>query len=117
MRDLQIIRFNETTKLFLRNGKEVHPYDDISPVEQMCVKNNCSLFMCGTHQKKRPDNLYMGRLFANHILDLFEIGISHYKGLSEFNSKEIDKQIKPILIFQGEQFEFSTVHMRLKSYL
>ena len=117
MRDLQRTRAHETTKLFLRNGKELHPYEDISPVEQMCVKNNCSLFLCGTHQKKRPDNLYMGRTFANHILDLFEIGITNYIGLSKFNSKEIDNQIKPILMFQGEQFEFSTVHMRLKSYL
>ena len=30
---------------------------------------------------------------------------------------EIDNQVKPILIFQGEQFEFSDKHNRFKNFM
>jgi ribosome production factor 2 len=47
----------------------------------MSVRQDCSLFIVGTHQKKRPDNLIIGRLFADHLLDMFEFGVSNYKGI------------------------------------
>jgi len=30
---------------------------------------------------------------------------------------EVDSEIKPILVFQGEQFEFSEKHSRFKNFL
>ena len=83
----------------------------------MSVRQDCSLFIVGTHQKKRPDNLIIGRLFADHLLDMFEFGVSNYKGIQQFKCKDTDNNIKPILIFQGEHFEFSEKHKRLKSLL
>jgi ribosome production factor 2 len=56
----------------MRTGHDMHPIDDILPVEAMSHKHNSSLFVCGTHQKKRPDNIFFGRTFAHHLLDLFE---------------------------------------------
>lgn len=81
------------------------------------MKQDCSLFAVGTHQKKRPDNLIFGRLFASHLLDMFEFGVSNYVPVSKFQVKEINYEIKPILLFQGEQFEFSPKHQRFKNYL
>jgi len=33
MKDLHLQRGNDISKLFLRTGKDVHPFDDIGPVE------------------------------------------------------------------------------------
>ena len=47
---------------------------------------------------------------------MFEFGVFNYKPISEFISKSVNTQIKPLLIFQGEQFEFSEKHRQLKSF-
>ena len=83
----------------------------------MASKQDCSLFAMGTHQKKRPDNLIFGRLFANHILDMFEFGVFNYQPISAFVSQSVGVNIKPLLVFQGEQFEFSEKHRQFKSFL
>ena len=70
----------------------------------------------GTQQKKRPDNLIFGRLFASHILDMFEFGVSNYKPITAFVAQEITQHLKPLLVFQGEQFEFSEKHRQLKNF-
>lgn len=39
MRDLHLQRgITENSKLFLRTSQDIHPFDDISPIEQMSVK-------------------------------------------------------------------------------
>ena len=111
------MRGPEQSKLFLRTGHELHPFDDVGPVEQMCTKQGAALFVVGTHQKKRPDNLILGRMFADHLLDMFEFGVYDYVPVNKFKSIDVDNQIKPILIFQGEQFDFSEKHRRLKNFL
>lgn len=32
----------------------VHPFEDVSPLEFLCQKNDASIFAFGTHSKKRP---------------------------------------------------------------
>lgn len=49
------------------------------------------------------------------MLDLFEFGVTNYKSLEDFATAEISRDLKPIILFQGEQFEFSEKHMRLKN--
>jgi len=61
--------------------------------------------------------LIFGRIYADHLLDMFEFGVSNYKGLNQFKTKEIGNQIMPVLDFQGEQFEFSDKFRRFKNYL
>jgi len=90
MKDLHMMRGPDSSKLFLRTGHELHPFDDIGPVEQMCVKQNAALFVVGTHQKKRPDNLILGRMFADHLLDMFEFGVYDYVPIAKFKSLEVD---------------------------
>ena len=73
-----MLRDPQASKLFLRKSHEIYPFDDIGPLEQMAARQDCSLFMVGTQQMKRPDNLVMGRLFSSHLLDMFEFGVSNY---------------------------------------
>ena len=58
-----------------------------------------------------------GRTFDDHLLDMFEFGVSNYRGLKEFKAQEVNNQIKPLLTFQGDQFDFSEKHKRFKNLL
>ena len=94
------------------------PMEDASFIENQAVKYDSSLFVVGSHQKKRPDNLVLGRVFDGHVLDMFEFGIENYRGMRSFRAAEhISSDLKPILLFQGEQFEVSEKHKRIKSLL
>ena len=90
---------SEASKLYLRKSMDLHPFEDISPIESMGVKQDCSLFVIGSGQKKRPNNLIMGRLYCEHLLDMFEFGVSNYVGVSYFKAMDIDSQLKPIILF------------------
>ena len=101
----------------MRTSHDLHPFDDIGPIEQFCQKQGCSMFIIGTHQKKRPDNMVLGRMYANHLLDMFEFCVTGYVPQTKFKCNEVTNQIKPILVFQGEQFDFSEKHRRFKNFL
>lgn len=90
MKDLHSMRDPALSKLFLRKAHDWHPFEDIGPVEHMAVKQDASLFLFSSHQKKRADNLVFGRMYAEHILDLFEFGMSDFKGICAFKSLEVD---------------------------
>jgi|TARA_B110000285_G_C15032801_1_gene567646 ribosome production factor 2 len=78
MKDLHMIRGSEVSKLFMRKSHDIHPFEEIGPLEVMAEKQDCSLFVLGSHQKKRPDNIVFGRMFSSHMLDMFEFGVSNY---------------------------------------
>lgn len=60
----------------------------------------------------------IGRVFDGHVLDLFEVGIEKFKSCEEFKPPlGVSRDLKPILIFQGEPFENSDRHKRLKNLL
>lgn len=99
----------------LNDKHDILPFEDAVPVESMCQKFDSSLFVFASHNKKRPNNLILGCTYNYHILDMFEMGINNYKGISDFQALTPSLGVKPGLIFIGEEFE--TVHTlkRLKS--
>lgn len=100
MRELHQMRGAEMSKLFCKKSHDVAAFEDPSVIESMSVKNDCSLFMVGSHQKKRPNNLVIGRVFDGHVLDMFEMGVENYKGKSKFDAKvSFTADLKPILVF------------------
>ena len=116
MKDIQLMKGRERVQMLVRSTHDIVPMEDPSMIENQSVKYDCSLFLVGSHQKKRPDNLVLGRVFDGHILDMFEFGVREYRGASDFESaKHVSQDMKPILIFQGEPFETSESHKRIKS--
>jgi ribosome production factor 2 len=71
----------------------------------LAKKNDTSLFVLGSHSKKRPNNLVFGRLFNFAILDMVEFGVEEY--IPMINSTKFTNLIgsKPLMIFNGEYFE------------
>ena len=118
LQDLQLLKGRERVQMLVRKTHDFIAMDDPSLIENQSVKYDCSLFAVGSHQKKRPDNLVLGRVFDGHILDMFELAVTEFRGTSDFDApKHIHADMKPILIFQGEHFETNETLKRLKSLL
>ena len=97
----------------------VHPFEDATPLEFLCQKNDASLFGFGTHSKKRPNNLVLGRMFDHHILDMVELGILAYEPMGSFagTGGGSTSEAKPCLVFSGAEWAHSGELQRLRSLL
>lgn len=71
---------------FSRKNPNVKPFEagGEAPLEFFCNKSNCSLFVLGSHSKKRPHNLTLGRLYDFHLFDCLELGVEHHKPIKAF---------------------------------
>jgi len=97
---------------------DILPFDDVTPLENLCKKNDASLFLFGNHNKKRPNNLILGRLFDGHLLDMVEFGMdgNDTKSLKDFD-EDLDVGTKPCLLFSGPAFEQDETMKRVQNLL
>ena len=65
----------------------------------MAIKHDSALFVLGNHQKKRPDNIIFGRMYADHLLDMLEFGVSDFKSIESFKNADTHSFDKPMLMF------------------
>uniref|UniRef100_A0A3B5R455 Ribosome production factor 2 homolog n=1 Tax=Xiphophorus maculatus TaxID=8083 RepID=A0A3B5R455_XIPMA len=89
----------------------------LKDIEFFSKKSDCSLFLFGSHNKKRPHNFIFGRMFDFHVLDMFELGIEKFISLSQIKTSKFPEGTKPMLIFAGEVFDTDNEYKRLKSLL
>jgi len=101
----------------LRKKNETRPFEDETSIEFLSNKNDCSLFAFGSHSKKRPHNLVLGRLFDEHILDMIELGLESYTPMEEFKAVKPAYGSKPAFVFQGPEWEANPDCKRLGSLL
>jgi hypothetical protein len=82
--------------------------------------NASCILQYGSHSKKRPNNLVIGRTYDHHVYDLVEVGIENFKAMESFS---YDKKLapkegsKPFMVFIGEGFESITGLIHLKEVL
>jgi ribosome production factor 2 len=98
---------------------DIRPFEDATKVEFFCQKNDSSLFMFGNHNKKRPNNLIIGRMFDYHLLDMVELGVESFTPLQDFKTAKVATGSKPCLMFARESFAdpANKEFQRLKSLL
>ncbi len=97
----------------------VHPFEDTAPLEFLCQKNDASLFAFGTHSKKRPHNLVLGRCFDHQVLDMYELGVEDFSPISAFAAATgggCACESKPCVLFHGE-WENDATLLPLRSLL
>ncbi|KAA8518622.1 hypothetical protein F0562_016096 [Nyssa sinensis] len=95
---------------YTRRNDNIRPFESggETSLEFFSLKTDCSLFVFGSHSKKRPDNLVLGRTYDHHIYDLVEVGVENFKSMKSFSyDKKMAPQIgsKPFFVFIGEGFE------------
>ncbi|XP_024081550.1 ribosome production factor 2 homolog [Cimex lectularius] len=100
----------------MMNGKnDFVPLDNATPLETLSKKSDSSLFFFGSHSKKRPNNLVIGRMYDHQVLDIVELGVDEYKGLKDFDTEKISVGLKPCLVFSGPKFSQDENLMRIKN--
>ena len=79
-------------------------------------RSNCSLFAIGSHSKKRPNNLILGRMYDFRLYDAVEFGVSNFKRIQAFpGSAAAQLGNKPAFVFVGEAFESNTELKQIRS--
>jgi ribosome production factor 2 len=120
LRDIALL-CKPNCKVFSRNN-EILPFEDASGFEYFGEKNDCSLIVMGSHNKKRPDNLVLARLYDGHILDMFEFGVDECESIQRVSSATADHRTKgfgskPLMIFVGDQWESDSTYVRIQNLL
>lgn len=88
----------------------IHPFEDPSSLEFFSRKNDTSLLIFGSHNKKRPHTMTFIRCFGGQILDLLELGVREETArlLKQFKGDKCKTGIKPLLSFSGTLFDSPT---------
>jgi len=106
-------------KLLSKNN-QIIPFDDTGQqsLEFLTTKNDATLFALASHNKKRPNNLVMGRTFDRRILDMVELGVLQYRSLTDFGGlpkKRLGS--KPMMQFVGDLWSSDINLKRLQNLL
>jgi len=116
MKELGMLKKPNAVQLKKKNN--IQPFEDHSSLEFFSNRNDCSLMVFGSHNKKRPNHLIFGRFFDSLVLDLIEVGIENFRSMQEFTGvTRPQAENKPCFIFVGEEFEQSDVHKRFANLL
>ncbi|KAL2509239.1 Ribosome production factor 2-like protein [Forsythia ovata] len=112
----------ENSVKYSRRNDNIRPFESggETSLEFFSYKTDCSLFVFGSHSKKRPNNLVIGRTYDHHIYDLVEIGVENFKSMNSFAyDKKLAPQIgsKAFFAFIGEGFESVEELKHLKEIL
>jgi len=88
-----------------RHKKEIHPFEDASPVEAICRKTDAAHLLLASHSKKRPSTLTFCRLFDGSILDMVETHVVGARSIRELGSVPCGVGLKPAFAFLGELWD------------
>jgi ribosome production factor 2 len=120
LRDLH--KFKSPDSKLLTKINMTRPFEDVSSIEFLGKVNDASLFSYGSHSKKRPHNLVLGRMFDHQLLDMFEFGLDDktFQTMDAFDG--IRKAVvrvgsKPVILFQGDVWDANTDLVVLKNFL
>lgn len=117
LQEFHWLRSNNSIKLL--NKKETkRPFEDISNIELLSRKKDSSVFIYGSHSKKRKHNLVFGRCFDYQLLDMIELGIDEktFKTTIQMGKNGYITGSKPALVFHGEPFDNDDDFKIIKNY-
>jgi len=119
LRDLRAMKAPQAKLLQKNNSIVAFDGDEgVNSLEFLTTKNDCSLFALASHNKKRPNNLILGRTFDRKILDMAELGITYYKSISDYKGAPKKRTgSKPLMFFDGDLWEHNGDMFKLKNLL
>jgi len=93
-----------------------NPYDQPQDIIRRCEKNDTSMYMLISHQKKRQNAVIFTRLFDFNVLDTYEFLIKTIDNNSNLLNINLSPHMKPVLIFEGSEFNNDALFKGIKSY-
>ncbi|KAA8497175.1 Ribosome production factor 2-like [Porphyridium purpureum] len=118
LRELQLLKAPLCCRLQRKN--DILPFESGKDglLESLARKYDCSLFAMGSHSKKRPHNLVLGRMFDFSVLDMVEFGVEQLKGIHAFGgAAKFAPGTKPMIVFNGDDYERSQLTAKIKNLL
>lgn len=105
LNDLHSMRTPFAKKFTKKNA--IHPFEDASSLEFFSEKNDASLLVFGSSQKKRPHSLTFVRTFGFKVFDMLELSLDpeSFRALAQFKTQKFAVGLKPMLLFAGTAFE------------
>ncbi|EGD72823.1 hypothetical protein PTSG_04552 [Salpingoeca rosetta] len=97
---------------------DLRPMDDHTYLEGLSRKQDASLFLVGTSNKKRPNCITFARMFNHNLLDMAEVQVLNFKPSHKFkNAEKPAAMSKPAIIFEGHSWDHEADFKQLKSIL
>ncbi|ODV61359.1 rRNA-binding ribosome biosynthesis protein RPF2 [Ascoidea rubescens DSM 1968] len=94
----------------------IRPFEEESQLEFFSEKNDSSLLVFSSSNKKKPNNLTFIRTFNYKIYDMIELRIkNNFKFLMDFKKQTFQIGLKPLFIFNGPIFDIHPVYKHIKS--
>jgi ribosome production factor 2 len=112
--DLSLLK--KPNSVSLRHKNEVLPFEDDEPIQTLSQKHDASLFVLGNHNKKRPNNLVIGRMFSHQLLEMYEFGVSGYVPIHHFKSS-FAFDSKPCLLLMGDLWDLDSTYRAVANVL
>ncbi|CEI64940.1 hypothetical protein FVEN_g3436 [Fusarium venenatum] len=105
LNDLHQMRQPLAKKFTKKNA--IHPFDDAASLEFFSEKNDASLLVFGSSQKKRPHTLTLVRTFGYKLLDMLELYLDpeSFRTIAQFKTKKFAIGLRPMILFAGTAFE------------
>lgn len=115
MCDLMALKKPLAQKFTRKN--EIRPFEDASDLEFFSEKNDTSLMVFSSHNKKRPNTLTFARFFNHKVYDMLEMSIlGTPKLIQDFKKTTFSLGLKPMFSFNGPAFDSHPVYQQVKSY-
>ncbi|TQV95745.1 hypothetical protein V2A60_000922 [Cordyceps javanica] len=99
----------------------IHPFEDATSLEFFSEKNDASMLLFGSSQKKRPHAVTLVRTFGYKVLDMLELHLDPdtFRAMAQFKNKKFGIGLRPMLLFAGTAFEspVANEHTLAKSLL
>ncbi|CAM9501752.1 unnamed protein product [Choristocarpus tenellus] len=112
-----VFRLKSPDAMMFSRKNDINPMEDETSAEFLMAKNDCSLIAFGSHNKKRPNNLVLGRTFDGHVLDMIELGLVSFSGSSQLRGMAKRVGSKPAMMFMGDRWGRSEEYRKLQNLL
>ncbi|KAI5951417.1 RPF2 [Candida jiufengensis] len=113
MCDLMAIKKPFAKKFSKKN--EIRPFEDSSELEFFAERNDASLMVFSSNNKKRPNTLIFTRFFNHKVYDMIELMIINHKLIQDFKKLTFTIGLKPMFVFNGPAFDNHPVYQQIKS--
>lgn len=114
MCDLMAFKKPHAKKFTKKN--EIRPFEDAATLEFFSEKNDTSLMVFSSNNKKRPNTLIFSRFFNHKVYDMIELSIQNdYKLLQDFKKTTFTIGLKPMFVFNGPAFDNVPTFQHIKS--